>query len=268
MGFFKTLRDEFREWQAVTTTPGASRGGIMEPDPVLVSAQQIHEEIYAANESTLQELLASIERHEAAKELGDDERQSLSQLGFRNVPSVAGAIELEHVIKRKREMVSAIQHYRDFYPQYKFVSVENLVTIMGKYNLVMGWPEIFRAEIPDRNRKEIAAFRLHRATVNSGMTASTEFVAVQVDWYGVRQEHTYVHRDEPVVVVGQVTDFDMKERYVGENRMIGERKVSYHPPRPKFVTHDPIVLQSVRYGYLVITAWGPEAEAVVNENRN
>lgn len=156
----------------------------------------------------------------------------LSAAGFNNVPSVSKMITERGTIKQLRADVECAKRYLQRYPQYKFLTENQLNVICKKYGLVYSIATHFMGEIPIRNKKEIAAFRVQ----------STD---VRENWRGYRS----------FFVAAPYDQFDSRE----------VRKVegSYRLSEP-----DPIVIQPVHGGYLVVTAWGDESKDVASPNRN
>jgi hypothetical protein len=243
-----------------------------EPEPIFVSAEQIHQEILTVSNSILTKKVAEIEELESRMKMDKYELQVLRDHGFVSVPSVVENREIESEVLSRQAIVEALQHYRDLYPQNPFVSSDDLQKIMEKYDLVMGWPEIFKSDIPEKNRAEIAAFKVHESTKTTetqrGYLTTKPFTVIYDNHYGSSKEVYTTANYHSIVVVGKQADFDMEKRFIDRSRQISEKHEAYYPPRPKFDARDPIVLQSVRYGYLVVTAWGEEAKLIDNSGRN
>ena len=94
---------------------------------------------------------------------GKDELEYLSklyELHFTSVPKVSKRVkDIVKYIKAK-EMSDYAVHYRDRYPNTKFVTEKGVEYICKKYSLLMGSVTRFAKEIPLENIREIAEFKV------------------------------------------------------------------------------------------------------------
>jgi len=138
--------------------------------------------------------------------------------GFWKVPGAdEGKAQMQKFQQAKR-MGELALNYRDKYPHNKFVTVKGVEYICKKYALVYGPAHRFVSEIPDKNKQEIADFKVD----------------------GNDRE------DVVMQVIGKPEDFDLS----------GDWEVRGY----KVVDADPIVLQPVRGGFLIVSKWGEEAD--------
>jgi hypothetical protein len=232
---------------------------IKKPEIITVTAEQIHAEVYAANDTLAADLIFRRDMLLAQRDKDHDEMLGLRSMGFVAIPDVALAATREKDIIAIDEELACVQHYQAVYPQYKFIRTKALLEIVQKYGLGLGWPAIFVGNIPAKNRKEMLGFK---------------FLDGDEDTYG--RKHAFFKNRYYEGPYGQrhlmgrdpaaSSDFAIAatlDQFKGDVKLGEDGQLStYH------VQYDPIVLRAVKYGWLVITAWGPEAEAVVNENRN
>ena len=130
-----------------------------------------------------------------------------------------------------------VDYYARKYPLYKFITPEQTMTIAEKYNLILGDVSDFVGFVPDKNLKEIERFKCDDKDkeINTSPFAPNTYAELQI--------------------CAPQKDFDTTGKVV-RNR--------------KLMIEDPIVLQPVKYGYLILTAWGDEASdpIVVNKINN
>lgn len=203
--------------------------------PQRVSAAQIHAELYEA---------ATVSRPKpiGAHPEPDEQVQTLLAMGFSNQEAVLAyrrqeATHLEAVSTHTRQQALWQQqrHYALRYPNYKFIPHEALQHVATKYGLLVRGTSHFTGPIPPANIREMQRFL---ATV-----------VVQPDDYN---ESLYFER----FLIAAPRD-----------QFVAEPQRSWPS---EWLLDDPLVLQPVQGGYLVITAWGDEAADpdVLNERNN
>jgi hypothetical protein len=225
------------------------------------TVEELHTEFYASGEqrkATLAKRLVELEKETEGAEV----LAKLTQLGFDKVSGVAT------FRKRTEEQaaiigeMAAMKHFAQNYPQYKFISHDDLLKLCAKYNLFIGWPERFIGEVPVKNAEEILNWR--PVAGNGAMMREHFFKIVVLESRDDRIRRVKRERNfhSKFVICAPKEQFDLKDVLIDKKtRQLGmvERVI---------VDHDPIVLRAVQYGFLIITAWGPEAAEVASENRN
>lgn len=181
--------------------------------------EKIHEDFDNAGQELLDFANDILEEHD--EDTQDEVYTSLKNMGFTSVESVKEYEERKKARAYAKDVAEKVEYFRKHYPQYKFITREQVRDICKKYGLVFGPTECFIGEIPDKNKLEIAKFKLREADKG---------------W----DEGNYK-------IVATEKEFDMKDSYRLENGW--ELK-----PLPK----DPIVLAPVSGGYLVVSKWGKE----------
>lgn len=158
------------------------------------------------------------------------------------------------------------QYFRAKYPQHKFISEKQVETICRKYNLVLAEVRYYIGTVPHSKVAEIVSFRIARGDLKWR----------SVNTYGSVEKHPINHYDYSG---GGGTLKDKKEMVQGEQLWIcapasdidGEGLTQVgHNLLEHVRVDDPVVLQPVEGGFLIVAAWGPEAsdELVVNEKMN
>lgn len=207
-----------------------------------------------------------------------DKVERLKKIGFQKSKE---CIEAEKEIKRieaiksdnanKESLAIAIEYFSVKYPQYKFITESSVKTICKKYGLVYGDVSSYKGTVPDKNLKHIEDFKINeddmcyntRSRITSFMfslpderwtvCSKKEYDAFKYNTErGSYSDIVYEKRICPLEIAAPPSDFDLTEKEIKEFKV-----VTKHVP-------DPVVLQPVYYGgkkhYLIVTAWGKEAE--------
>lgn len=264
---------------------------------------EIHNEFFTAADRMVAEAQKIIDE---AQSKNVSKTEVLKRLGFKQAREVA---ELEPLVKKaalSKEIVEAISYYKKQYPFQKFITEEQVQQICHKYNLVCGDVSRYKGFVPEKNLKEIERFSLKPAEKDlfvveafKGRKSIGIFSASNVeikeghgyavlykkntndrafqqnigedlsemygeDWNNLFGLKEYGHINVRVLnkglqICAPVKDMDIS----GLELENGYKLIKKHIP-------DPIVLQPVKHGYLILTAWGDEASdpIVVNEINN
>jgi len=224
--------------------------------------EQIYKDVYSAQELLLAEAKEILSKPSGYDEERYERLQKMHSLGFSNATEVKEFKEMDNKRKEQESIKSKIEYYQQAYPLHKFISEEAVKTICKKYNLLLTMASDYIAEIPEKNQKEIVSFRVMRKDVR-------EPYEVYSGMFFMPHFH-YPRFTEPK----QYEDWQ-NEKLCGENLLIVA-------PEHKLKTEgkikdghilkikDPIVLQPVNKGYLIVSSWGLEAgdELVVNSINN
>jgi hypothetical protein len=222
----------------------------------------------------------------------------LKALGFTNTKEVKEAEaeiarldELKRDNETKKTLIEAINYFSFKYPNYKFITEKSVEKICAKYNLVYGEIDRYIGTVPDKNLKHIEDFKvleddecfvfevLYRGSesMKKEYNTSEEFKREQFkreqefkNYHGYyrysmlmdRVNYIEINMKCPLEIAAPLKDFNM------EGMEVKGHKIS------KIEIPDPIVLKPVIFNkqkhYLIVTAWGIEAEdeLVVNEKFN
>lgn len=219
-----------------------------------------------------------------------EKRSRLISLGFNQTKEVREAEsevlrlnEIEYENERRASLVEAINYFSSKYPNYKFITEKSVKAICDKYGLVYGPVSKYRGMVPDVNLKHIENFKID----DTDKCYESYYEAISIygmssDRYGYyatsslddmnkmseSREHsptplvTHHLNNMPLEIAAPATDFDFSRSEIKDLRVIDK-------PMP-----DPVVLQPVYFSgnkhYLIVTAWGPEADDVdvINEKMN
>jgi hypothetical protein len=242
--------------------------------PVLASKMypkevlEIHNEFNTAADKLLEEAQAIINKG-STKNVKKVNR--LESLGFKQANEVSELKPLLHQVELSKEQIELVNYYKREYPFNKFITEEQVQAICHKYNLVCGDVSIFKGFVPEKNLKEIENFKLKQKDFQ-------EFYCWAGTWdtianikirYGEPDSYfdfarnknisdKYQKRKGSLKICAPIKDMDISDLELKDGY-----KLEKHVP-------DPVVLQPVNGGYLILTAWGDEASdpLVVNEINN
>lgn len=133
---------------------------------------------------------------------------------------------VNHVEKKPLTMTESeadmIIYYKHRYP-YKFITHKGIMAVCEKYGLVYSGPEHFIGDIPAENQRDLENFHVSPRDKSSD-------------------------GNEGIIIVGTRDQFKSTGFTVVNNKVVPDLK------------GDPAVFYPVKGGYLLMTAWGPEAE--------
>lgn len=243
-------------------------------DPQVLIAE-IHNSFDTASEKLLNDAKAIL-----ARSYDIEKGERLKKIGF---VSAKKAVEATIVTKQKQkneELAKLIEYYQMHYPNNKFITEEKTKEICQKYGLLCAETSYYISDVPEKNLTEIEKFKLRQddmveykcGWVTNGGNIYQEKPAETSRWGYIKyhnqwRNYYYVNAEEnikahyeasPMKICASVKDFDTKNMRIEDGY-----KLELNLP-------DPIVLQPVKGGYLVVSKWGLEAEdaELVNEKMN
>lgn len=224
--------------------------GVQEPE---IDEAELYREIQDAQEILLQEARAVLKNPPSPERQA--QLEALANLGF---ISTREQQEYKGVLAA-RELERLIEQYQQEYPCNRFIDRDSVTRVCEKYNLYMVQANRYKDDIPDRNQKEIINFRIRRALIRTEATvrasrSSVDFSAIINDYRSTLDPQELIPACGLVILAPE-----------HKINMAGLRKVGRI-----LVKDDPIVLQPVQGGFLIVSAWGPEAsdQEVVNTKMN
>jgi len=198
--------------------------------------EQVHNEFDTATERILEQankILANQTEQDVS------ELQSLSNLGFRQ------PTEQYRAYKQSKEQSEYAKYYEKY--DYKFITETELKRICRKYGLVIGLPEDFIGDIPAENRKDIINMKVAEEDKSYLMSFGRDSWSVINDKSDHSSSSYRISYKENFKIVGTLDQFDMTYKVIEDNVV-------------RLIDKDPIVLQGVKGGYLIITKWGINIE--------
>jgi hypothetical protein len=255
---------------------------------------EIHHEFETASEKLLEQANRIINSYPV---VNDTKIEALKMLGFKQVKEVQESTKISEATALSKDQIESVNYYRQHYPYNKFIVESQVQAICFKYNLVCGDVDRFKGFVPEKNINEIVAFKLKKCDTyvkgylwGSGNITSVNPVEHLIslklyesllktkdirgigsgdlnkddNWCSgssIGSEHSYFDRITKLKlqICAPVKDMDIS----------GLELIEGYKLKKKFIP-DPVVLQPVKGGYLILTAWGDEASdpLVVNENFN
>ncbi len=196
----------------------------------------------------------------------------LEYLGFEKAQKVRKRREEKAALEMSKKTAEKINYYRQHYPFNKFITEKDVEKICKKYGLVMGNVGDYIGDVPKKNIQEMNNFSLrdedgrkvfHHWIEHTGrgymlgkQTESGRYGYFSNFGFVEDKEQKGFHfENPPFKICASPKEFNMEKR-----KIVGF----------KIEIDDPIVLQPVDGGYLIVTKWGLEAsdEAVVNSIEN
>lgn len=222
-----------------------------------VTDVMFHNEVYSAGKLLLQEYERIINAACAFDEENVERLSQLEKLGFgscvvdqRNNTKISSLNQ--NIIKR-----DLMLHYKHTYPNNKFIDEETVKKICEKYGFLLTGADRLVDAIPVKNQKEIINFRVFKEDLDLCKIHSNFW---RPGWSTEAYMEEFNNYPNPVngLVFEVIAPVNKLNTYGME--INGYRLVS----------KDPIVLQPVKGGYLIVTSWGIEASDpdVVNEKHN
>lgn len=253
---------------------------------------EIHNSFDTAAENILEEA-KNILKEAETKDFKKLER--LESLGFKQSKQVVELKPFQAKANLSKEQIELVHYYQKEYPFNKFITEEQVKEICHKYNLVCGDVDRFKGFVPEKNLKEIESFKLKSKEKNVLIASNglifenaeirpahyttgyfhiykkgTNLFCFQSqdgeDFYGglrdnpfnleIKHEQSrFIINDNKLKICAPVKDMDISGLELKEGYKL-EKK---HIP-------DPVVLQPVRGGYLVLAKWGQEANDPILAN--
>lgn len=221
---------------------------------------QIHNEFYNNADEALRE---------AKFLLKDAENASLSkgrkmlELGFVQAKEASEALLLKQRMGLTEESAEYVRKYNKEYPLYKFITLGQVREICRKYGLVCGEISLYKGFVPADKVDEICAFKID---VND--------ISMEEWSRGLKEYANEIINDDGESYRKWPSLYKIEERKAGLKICAPAKDMDMRGKRAQnFMVKDipdPIVLQPVHGGYLIVCAWGDEAsdEIVVNEKFN
>jgi len=241
-------------------------------DPNVLIAE-IHNEFDTSTERLLKEAKEIISKSDKSE---IDKSQRLKNLGFKSSKFVTETNEKIKEEKESKELADSILYFQQWYPNNKFITEKEVAKVCAKYKLIFAEVRYYKGDVPEKNITEIENFILREEDM---LTKSNyddyiephrrmQMFGGLAQAFGDRQRPRYTPPPPPteyktrsvkpeLKICAPEKDFDTRYMTISE----GYKLVNIP---------DPIVLQPVKGGYLIISKWGLESEDenLVNEKMN
>lgn len=207
-------------------------------------------EMWADIEKAKDDALASAKKiiDEAADAQERVEINALINSGLTNAKGVVMRMKVLEDKEKAKTLATSIEEYAQIYPVNKFITDATIEMICKKYNLYFTEAKKFIGEIPARCLKEIANFKVRR----SDMRYKSTYLSFAV----TDETKNDFLPGQGMSVMAPMSELNYRE--------------GYDQKRAHILYDDPIILQPVNGGWLIVTSWGKEAadSAIVNPNHN
>ena len=181
------------------------------------------------------------------------------------------------------------ERYDKYYGQYKFILRPQLERVCEKYNLYVRAPEFFMGDIPSENIEDMKRFKIlvedipfeklfnqqnYRGNLKSWFSdkfqdviENNSFNTYFNEESKIALENFHKCRLAGLIKVAAIKELFNDKAFNNSNARI--EGVNELNPKHQ-VDLDPIILCETKHGYLIITAWGDEAnhELVINPSNN
>lgn len=235
---------------------------------------EIHNEFDTAGEKLLNEA-----RRILQSDYDTSKGERLKSIGF---TSSKDAINAEAKLKEKKEqkeLAELIGYYELYYPNNKFITEPIVKQICEKYGLFFADVSYYKGDVPEKNVSEIENFKLR--TQDMTVTYPYKAMLLRHAQSDMMAQLANVRRGTP-----SIPRYEMPEITPEQYNMEHLEKPDYKICAPEsdfdttylkkkgykleLIIPDPIVLQPVKGGYLIVSKWGLEAsdELVVNQKMN
>ena len=248
---------------------------------------EIHNKFFTAGENILAEAEVLLKQLET-KDL--DKGKRLAALGFEKTREAIVAIETENKLATTKEIADLVMYYRVNYPDNKFITEQQVKQVCEKYGLFFGEIGLFKGFVPENKLTMIESFFLKNED-KFDLTTPTYFVTSDNgtdDWKPINiSESDFKSKS----IKNYINSSYHYVEHVCPRLNNGKGKVVSHLAQPKLVSGknklqicaplkdmetvgvsvkdyklfdkievpDPVVLQPVNGGYLIVCAWGDEA---------
>lgn len=227
--------------------------------------QEIHSEFDLAGERMVKEAKRIISR--PPTELIEKSKKAIA-LGFTNSKAAVIGKNASYNIERCNTDLQSAEYFGIHYPFYKFINEKEVERICKKYGLVLGQADWYVGDIPDKNLSEIENFKLRMEDFIEIYTPVFNWLSFTSPFRNLSREQDQIDnilrnnetiKEKPAFkIVAPKNDFKKENISIKD-----DYKLELHIP-------DPIVLQPVKGGYLIVSKWGLEGEDkdLVNEKSN
>lgn len=264
--------------------------------------EQIHNEFFTAGDAILDEATSLLKELEV-KDLNKGKR--LAACGFGKTREAVVAIETENKLATTKEIAELVLYYQTNYPNNKFITEVQVKAICEKYGLVCGDTSMYKGFVPENKLLLIEAFKLKKEDeIKIWFEVVCDHLkkGTVLPMSSVNETHLTERGQEYFKSTGALSFFYIKDGGSTSSYLIKpeigrlfdglvfveakrqDQKLKICAPLKDMAIPsgkelkgykiqdipDPVVLQPVNGGYLIICAWGDEAsdEIVVNEKMN
>jgi len=219
----------------------------------------IHNEFEIASDKLLEEANNIINNQ---PKINESKINRLSKFGFNQVKEVEIGKNIIKASEISKEQIDLITYYKREYPFNKFITEQQVKAICQKYSLVFGGVNRFKGFVPEKNLKEIENFKLKESEFSyyrRNIYSDSLYITTKQNYMSYKKDYPseWIMKEIDLSICAPIKDMDTSNMYITDGYKL------QHIP-------DPVVLQKVKGGFLVVTKWGIEAEdpILLNEINN
>lgn len=234
----------------------------------------------------------------------DDHKKGLrlNELGFKQAQQVSQSIALEQSLITAKDERELIMRYAVKYPLYKFIKEDKVKLICEKYNLVKAPIDRYKGFVPEKCVQEMEKFKknIKKEDIPDNFMKIIKYRHEIVDKPGIEllkklypdgwiptnlsnndrsmvkhdkidnHQYDFVSVEECEEKINDGWEICAPEKDIDTNSLKRNGFSFFKTNIKRIEIKDPVVLQPVKGGYLIITAWGDEASdpLVLNETLN
>lgn len=216
--------------------------------------QQLNADIHSVQELLLLEAKRIVEKVYSEEEIKTIE--DLASLGFKN--------NKEYRAYEDWKRAKNVTKYSESYPMNKFITEGAVKKICKKYGLLLADVGDYKSDIPFENQKAIVNFRIKDEDTKGGSIFELGSLWSAMIMPRMRYREGGLIYDSPTEEI-TITESTKPKFSKAKNLKIiaPPKKLNMKGKKIKghcLIDKDPIVLQPVKDGYLIVTAWGFEAK--------
>lgn len=230
---------------------------------------EIHSDFDSASERLLKEAKDIV-----AQDAGKGDR--LRSLGFNNALPVKESDDVRKAQYEIKQLAERVSYFNQWYPHNKFITEESVKKICEKYGLVFADAQYYKGDVPEKNLREMEQFVLRNEDMVNDSFGS--FVGnirsrmMGIDWgYGfILPRGSWNESPLPSYEYEEPKATEPSFKICAPEKDFDTSMLSRQGHKLELNIPDPIVLQPVKGGYLIVTKWGLEAsdDMVKNEKAN
>lgn len=124
-----------------------------------ITAAEIHADFYGAEERLFVEAIGLSQGGLVTKA---SKAERLKKIGFGKAKPIKDCEEIEKKRSVSGHIIKAIEHFRTYYPQNKFITEPEVKRLCEKYGLLLGDASSYVGDMPEKNLADIERFKLRK----------------------------------------------------------------------------------------------------------
>ena len=227
---------------------------------------EIHNDFDSASERLLKEAKDIV-----AQDTGKGDR--LKHLGFSNAKPVKEVEGVRQAQYEMRQLADRVSYFNQWYPHNKFITEESVKKICEKYGLVFADAQFYKGDVPEKNLREMEQFVLRKEDVApdtlGDIVGRFRSRLMGADW-GLGSLSGWMELPRPSFEYEEPKATKPSFKICAPEKDFDTTMLDKKGHKLELNIPDPIVLQPVKGGYLIVTKWGLEAsdDLVKNEKAN